>query len=231
MYSPCSWLFPSRPAGGNTSVPSTPASSQPVSSTQDLDEPPEDASSAVDEDVPEEELPEEEPAEEEPTFVTISGGENVLSVNTDQGTLVEFTLPAETPIYDQMIFQEENQNSMLTHGGGVSGKTIVEPYFASTEETPCEEYIDHLAGSTRNNPHDDETFTRDLNGREVVIYKRTENTVNAFGTEVCEFRYLFAVPVIENVVLGFQVSGSYGTDNDLVYDDSVIDILLSHITF
>ncbi len=89
-------------------MPSTPASSQPVSSTQDLDEPPEDASSAADEDVPEEELPEEEPAEEEPTFVTISGGENVLSVNTDQGTLVEFTLPAETPIYDQMIFQEEN---------------------------------------------------------------------------------------------------------------------------
>lgn len=212
--------------GGSSAASSAPVSSQPVSSTPDNSEAPQEVSNSAEDETPEE--------EDEPTMVSLTGDEDSLAIVTDTGeSLVEFTLPSELVIYDEMKFSEENQNSMMIHDvmEGVSGRTIVEPYFASTEETPCEEYIDFYAGIVGIDQETAETFTRDFDGREVLICKQEEQTVNSFGAETCNFSYLCAVPVESNLILGFRIEGSYGVGKDLVFDDSTIDVLLSHCTF
>ena len=182
----------------------------------------------------EDEIPAEQPPEEKENMtVTVTGDESSLAVTTDAGeTLVEFTIPSELPIYDEMNASEHY--SMMVHAvvdTGVSGRTIVEPYFGDTEETACEEYVDFYASNTGiGDPATAETFTREIGGREVLVYKRQEQTVNDFKKEVCSFSYLFAVPVRENLVLGFRCTGSYGVGKDVIFDDSPVDVLLSHCT-
>lgn len=194
-----------------------------------------DEATEEDETPVEDEMPAEQPPEEEEKMVvTVTGDENSLAITTGAGeTLVEFTIPSELPIYDEMKFNE--QYSMMIHAvvdTGVSGRTFVEPYFADTEETACEEYVDFYAPNTGiGDLATAETFTREIDGREVLIYKRQEQTVNDFKKDICNFSYLFAVPVSENLVLGFRCEGSYGVDKDVVFDDSTIDVLLSHCSF
>lgn len=84
------------------------------------------------------------------------------------------------------------------------------------------------SGALHTNPT---TTVTNSDGREVRIYKSVEKVINAMNREVYSIEYLVAVAVNENIVLGFRIDASHATDSEIVFEDSVIDILLSHCVF
>ena len=177
---------------------------------------------------PEEEY-EEEYEEEEPVDVDVqmTVADNVLSVVVDGQSAMTFTLPAGSPIFTKLSHDEGSLYAMITHPvmEGVSGGTIVEVFEGSSQD-----YINYAKGIAG---LDDtaQTETKDLNGKEVLVCKTSEQVTNDLGKEVVSFKYLVSVPVVDGVALGFRIDGSYGTDNELVFDDSQIDVLLSSCAF
>ena len=84
------------------------------------------------------------------------------------------------------------------------------------------------SGALHTNPT---TTVTNLDGREVRIYKSVEKVINAMNREVYSIEYLVAVAVNEDIVLGFRIDAAHATDSEIVFEDSVIDILLSHCVF
>lgn len=205
--------------GGNDApaAPSEPASS-PASVAEETSQPASE---------PEEE-PEEE-VEEEPVDVDaqMTVADNVISVVVDGQTAGTFTLPAENPLFPEITYNEGNLYAMIIHPvmEGVSGRTMIEVFEGSSQG-----YMDY-GKSIVGLDDTAQTETKDLNGKEVLVCKQTEQTTNNFGDEVVNFKYLVSVPVVDGVALGFRIDGSYGTDNELVFDDSAIDLLLSSCVF
>lgn len=194
-------------------------SSAPTSSTEEPE-----SSSTAEESEPEEEIEEEEPVDVD---VQMTDGDNSVSVVVDGQTMATFTLPAGSPMFPKITHNEDSLYAMIIHPvmEGVSGRTIVE----AAEDT-SEDYMDYAKGIVGM----DETVqpeTKDLNGKEVLVCKWTEQVTNDFDKEVINFKYVVAVPVAENVTLGFRINGSYDVDNELVFDDSLIDLLLSNCAF
>ena len=159
---------------------------------------------------------------------TMVSGENSVSVVVGEDVLVEFTLPTETPIYDKLQHSEGDKYSMMIHAvmeTSVSGRTIVEVI-----EGTLMDFDDAL----KNIVSTDDAITgelKELDGKEVYIFKKLEKEVNTFGAEVCSFEYLVDIPLNENIILQFRIDGAYNPDNTVVFDDSIIDILLSHCVF
>lgn len=159
---------------------------------------------------------------------TMVSGENSVSVVVGEDVLVEFTLPTETSIYDKLQHSEGDKYAMMIHAvmeTSVSGRTIVEVI-----EGTLMDFDDAL----KNMVSTDEAITgelKELDGKEVYIFKKLEKEVNTFGTEVCSFEYLVDIPLNENIILQFRIDGAYNPDNTVVFDDSIIDILLSHCVF
>ena len=172
-------------------------------------------------------LPAEEDAEEQAPAAVMTGGENSISVAAGEDVLVEFTLPTETPIYYKLSHSEGNQLATMSHNimDGVSGGTIVE-IFEGTCQDYCEFYKSFVGV-----PADAAAETKELDGREVLVFKQVEQITNNLGDEVFSFGYLVAVPLREDVTLGFRITGAYNVGGTLVFDDGVIDILLSHCAF
>lgn len=172
---------------------------------------------------------EEEPVEEEEVVeASMVAGENSVSVVSGGDTLVEFTLPTETPIYTKLKYLENDGVGMMTHNvmDGMGGRTIVE-YF----EGSAQDYLDYGADVAGVDEATATTETKDLNGREVLICKSSEQTTNNLGTATNSLTCVVAVPLNDDVALGFRINADYATDSSLVFDDSVIDILLSHCVF
>lgn len=159
---------------------------------------------------------------------TMVSGENSVSVVVGEDVLVEFTLPTETPIYDKLQHSEGDKYAMMIHAvmeTSVSGRTIVEVI-----EGTLMDFDDAL----KNIVSTDDAITgelKELDGKEVYIFKKLEKEVNTFGAEVCSFEYLVDIPLNENIILQFRIDGAYNPDNTVVFDDSIIDILLSHCVF
>ena len=132
-----------------------------------------------------------------------------------------------SPIFTKLSHDEGSLYAMMSHPvmDGVSGRTIVEVFEGSSQD-----YINYAKGIAG---LDDtaQTETKDLNGKEVLVCKTSEQVANDLGKEVVSFKYLVSVPVVDGVALGFRIDGSYGTDNELVFDDSQIDLLLSNCAF
>ena len=84
------------------------------------------------------------------------------------------------------------------------------------------------SGALHTNPT---TTVTNLDGREVRICKSVEKVINAMNREVYDIKHLVAVAVNEDIVLGFRIDASHATDIEIVFDDSVIDLLLSHCVF
>lgn len=212
---------------GNTASSSEAPASSEASSV--AEEPASEPEEEVVEEEPEEEAVDEE-LEEEPVDVDVqmTGGDNSVSVVVDGQTMATFTLPADNAMFPELKYTEGNLYAMITHpvmDNGVSGRTIVEAAEGTTQD-----YIRYAAG----NLGMDETIqpeTKDLNGKEVLVCKSTEQATNNFGSEVIDFSYAVAIPVTENATLGFRIDGSYETDNATVFDDSTLDALLNSCTF
>lgn len=174
------------------------------------------------EEEPEEELVEEEP-EVEAAPVTMTSGENSVSILAGDETVAEFTLPTETPIYDELKYMDDGQTAMMTHDimNGVSGRTIVEAFQGTAEE-----YIDFYKSITFGSENADATVeTRDLNGTQVLVSRR-ESIDSSISRD-----YVIAVPVAENAVLGFRINSVSNQKYEVQFEDGVIDILLSHCVF
>ena len=205
--------------GGNDApaVPSEPASS-PASVAEETSQP-----ASEPEEEPEEEI-EEEPVDVDAQMTV---ADNVISVVVDGQTAGTFTLPAENPLFPEITYNEGNLYAMIIHPvmEGVSGRTMIEVFEGSSQG-----YIDY-GKSIVGLDDTAQTETKDLNGKEVLVCKQTEQTTNNFGDEVVNFKYLVSVPVVDGVALSFRIDGSYGTDNELVFDDSTIDLLLSSCAF
>lgn len=205
--------------GGNDTpaAPSEPVSS-PASVAEETSEP-----ASEPEEEPEEEI-EEEPVDVDAQMTV---ADNVISVVENGQTVGTFTLPAESPMFPEISYNEGNLYAMIIHPvmEGVSGRTIVEVYEGSSQG-----YIDY-GKSVMALDDAVQVETKDLNGKEVLVCKETEQTTNSFGAEVINFKYLLAVPVTENVALGFRIDGAYDVDNSLVFDDSTIDLLLNNCAF
>ncbi|MDO4482080.1 MAG: hypothetical protein Q4C14_05055 [Bacillota bacterium] len=165
---------------------------------------------------------------EEIVSPTMVGGEDSVSVVVGEDILVKFTLPSETPIYDELTHSEGDNYAMMIHNvteTSVSGKTLIEVL-----EGTLKDYDDLIAECKE----DDDTISakvKELDGREVLILKDMEKVVNSFGLEVYSFEYMVVVPLKENIALQFRIDGAYNVDSDIALDDSVIDILLSHCVF
>ncbi|HIW54121.1 MAG TPA: hypothetical protein H9883_04060 [Candidatus Ruthenibacterium merdigallinarum] len=165
---------------------------------------------------------EEEPAEEAAP-VTMTSGENSVSILAGDETVAEFTLPTETPIYDELKYMDDGQTAMMTHDimNGVSGRTIVEAFKGTAEE-----YIDFYKSITFGSENADATVeTRDLNGTQVLVSRR-ESIDSSISRD-----YVIAVPVAENAVLGFRINSVSNQKYEVQFEDGVIDILLSHCVF
>ena len=173
-------------------------------------------------------MEEEELVEEEGPLAAMTGGENSISVVLGEDVLAQFTLPTETAVYSKLTYSEGSSIAQMMHPvmDGVSGSTIIEVYNGTSQE-----YYDEYKSIAGVDGEDAEMITKDLDGREVLIGKAASQSVNDMKKEVCSVAYLVCVPVSDNVTLGFRIGGSYGVGNELVLDDSVIDILLSHCAF
>lgn len=165
--------------------------------------------------------------EEEIVSATMVSGENSVSVVAGEDVLVEFTLPTETPIYDELTHSEGENHAMMIHNvmeTSVSGRTIIEVLQGTLRD--YDDIIDECK--------EDDTVSaeiKELDGREVLILRELEKVVNTFGDEVYSFEYLVVVPLNENIALQFRIDGAYQADSKVVFDDSIIDILLSHCVF
>lgn len=165
--------------------------------------------------------------EEEIVSATMVSGENSVSVVAGEDVLVEFTLPTETPIYDELTHSEGENYAMMIHNvmeTSVSGRTIIEVLQGTLKD--YDDIIDECK--------EDDTVSaeiKELDGREVLILRELEKDVNTFGDEVYSFEYLVVVPLNENIALQFRIDGAYKVDSKVVFDDSIIDILLSHCVF
>lgn len=211
-------------------APTNQVASEPVTSESSVDsstaqssEPP-----STEEDIPEEPLPlEEEEVEEEVTEPpAMINGENSVSVVVGEETVAEFTLPTETPIYDELKYMDDGQMAMMTHNvmAGVSGRTIVEAFDGTAEG-----YLDFYKSITFGNEDADaQTSTRDVNGKEALVCKA--ETIDETDGHMTR-DYVIAVPVTENAVLGFRINSVSSPRYDVQFDDSIIDILLSHCAF
>ena len=205
---------------------------EPSSSTPEISSTPSanSATSTEESSVAQDEEPAEEPIEEEPVEelpeeeaapVTMTNGENSVSILVGDEAVAEFTLPTETPIYDELKYMDDGQTAIMTHNimEGVSGRTIVEAF-----EGTAEEYLDFyksIAGVSEDAP----TTTWDVNGIEARICQ--QETADDTITRDC----LIAVPVAENAVLGFRIDAVSNPKYEVQFDDSVIDILLNHCVF
>lgn len=202
------------------------APSETVSSTENNVEQSTEPSSVEETDTTEEELPTED--EEEIVSPTMVSGEDSVSVVVGEDVLVEFTLPTETPIYDRLTHSEGDNYAMMIHNvmeTTVSGRTIIEVL-----EGTLKDYDDIIAECKE----EDDTVSaeiKELDGKEVLILKEMERVFNTFEDEVYSFEYLVLVPLNENITLQFRIDGAYKVDSTVVFDDSVIDILLSHCVF
>ena len=168
-----------------------------------------------------------EEEEEEVPFTPVEvNGEGSIYFTVDDEVLVEFSLPTETPIYSS-INHTDWYLAMMTHSimEGVSGRTIIE----LCSGTPTD-YIEYYKSIT-SGAGDVTTVTTELDGREVVIYKSVEKVTNSMNREVYNIQYLVGVAVNETIVLGFRIDASHATDSSVVFDDSVIEILLNHCVF
>lgn len=165
--------------------------------------------------------------EEEIVSATMVSGENSVSVVAGEDVLVEFTLPTETPIYDELTHSEGENYAMMIHNvmeTSVSGRTIIEVLQGTLKD--YDDIIDECK--------EDDTVSaeiKELDGRDVLILRELEKDVNTFGDEVYSFEYLVVVPLNENIALQFRIDGAYKADSKAVFDDSIIDILLSHCVF
>ena len=189
----------------------------------------EDTSSAVEEAESSEAVVSEEEAEEEEEVpfepVKVEGAGSIY-FTVDGEVLAEFSLPTETPIYSS-INHTDRYLAIMTHSvmEGVSGRTIIE--LCSGTPTDYVEYYKSIV-SGAGNPT---TTTTELDGREVVIYNTVEKVTNSMNREVYSIQYLVGVAVNESIVLGFRIDASHATDSSVVFDDNVIEILLSHCVF
>ena len=164
--------------------------------------------------------------EEEIVSATMISGENSVSVVAGEDVLVEFTLPTETPIFDELKHSEGDIYAIMIHNvmdTSVSGRTIVEVLQGTLRD-----YDDIIAEYKEYDTVSAEI--KELEGKEVLILKELEQGVNVFGTETINFEYLVLVPLNENNALRFRIDGAY-QDSKVVFDDSIIDILLSHCAF
>lgn len=164
--------------------------------------------------------------EEEIVSATMISGENSVSVVAGEDVLVEFTLPTETPIFDELKHSEGDIYAIMIHNvmdTSVSGRTIVEVLQGTLRD-----YDDIIAEYKEYDTVSAEI--KELEGKEVLILKELEQGVNVFGTETINFEYLVLVPLNENNALRFRIEGAY-QDSKVVFDDSIIDILLSHCAF
>lgn len=159
---------------------------------------------------------------------TMVGGENSVSVVFDEEVLIKFTLPTETPIYKSLQHSEGDEYAIMTHAltaTSHSGRTIVEVFAGS-----CQDYADYVKSITSLS-NTVKAETKDLDGKEVLICKEVKKEVNSFGRDIWFFKGLIAVPLNENITLGFRIVDTYPVDNEIPFDDSVIEILLSHCEF
>ena len=164
--------------------------------------------------------------EEEIVSATMISGENSVSVVAGEDVLVEFTLPTETPIFDELKHSEGDIYAIMIHNvmdTSVSGRTIVEVLQGTLRD-----YDDIIAEYKEYDTVSAEI--KELEGKEVLILKELEQGVNVFGTETINFEDLVLVPLNENNALRFRIDGAY-QDSKVVFDDSIIDILLSHCAF
>lgn len=166
--------------------------------------------------------------EGETVSVTMVSGKDSVSVVAGEDVLVKFTLPTETPIYDKLEHSKADKYAMMIHNvmdTTVSGKTIVEVL-----EGPRKDF-DEIKKSIEDTDDAITAEIKELNGKEVLILKELEKGVNTFGAEIYSFEYLVVVPLNKNITLQFRIDGSYKADSKVVYDDSIINILLSHCVF
>ncbi|HCU33359.1 MAG TPA: hypothetical protein DF364_05895 [Ruminococcaceae bacterium] len=197
-------------------------------SSKQSDSVPSEPVSSIENNVEQSSVEETDTAEEKIVSPTMVSGENSVSVVVGEDVLVEFTLPTETPIYDKLQHSAGDKYAMLIHAvmeTSVSGRTIVEVI-----EGTLMDFDDAL----KNMVSTDDAITgelKELDGKEVYIFKKLEKEVNTFETEVCSFEYLVDIPLNENIILQFRIDGAYNPENTVVFDDSIIDILLSHCVF
>lgn len=176
----------------------------------------------------EEEDAEEEVYEEtetESADVEMVAGDNSFSLVSDGTTLVTFTMPDDSPIYYKLTVNDSSTTAIMTHDimEDISGGTIVEWF-----EGDPQDYIDFYKSIIGIDEDNEEMLTKDLDGKEVLICKdvREPDDTNKY-----QANYLIAVPVTDNIVLGFRVDAINQTDSSAIFDDSTVDLLLDNCAF